>query len=469
MDGGCVHTSGVFLQGDPDDGEEDPCFDENGILKTSLEELFDEDGPSPDRDGDGVDFDIDGDGYDGEDPPNGPATGALNDDLDCVDTLTGVRLGGLRPGGLPVPDGEPESCFEAGGELRRTLFEEADGCRHEIFLPGARNGQEDSCYTEADELKPERLAVMGGCMQITYLEGYRDAVEDSCYDADDVFKRTTLAELFDEDDGQPVDDDDDGLVDEDGTESNADFRAACEAFGRKAGLSDVENMFTADGGCDLTRAVIASVNKKAQAKGLDKFYKADDEGYPDASLALQGDSEIYEYGTEPRQVVVEEIFTVMCDQGMVLDTESGQCVREEQAEALAAFRDGRLDEMLQSSNGSSVNPYTLMGFTFAPPRVRWGIFYKEELDLALHHHPLRGQDRLRLRHRRRVPLAHGGQFHRSAGIGAGRRGFLLCYSNSAEKLQHRRLHPILPRSWHGRCCLLPAVCLPQCLRPGGWR
>lgn len=384
--GGCVHEQGIFLTGDPDDGIEDRCFDENGVLRTSLEELLDEDGPSPDQDGDGSDFDIDGDGYDGEDPRTPGDGEAVNDDRDCIDTVTGIHLGGLRPDLTTWPDGEPESCFDLAGKLKETLTalseDEGGGCSHQIFRAGFEDSMEDNCYTADNEPRQGRIPTTGGCIQITYLEGTQDGTEDSCYNADNSL-RITLAEMLDEDDGNPVDDDNDGLFDEDGAESDTDFQAACETFGRKAGLTNVDGLFTADGSCDLTRAVVAGANRKARKLGHDNVYNADDNGYTVATVAAQPGNPSYDYGTEPRQVVIEEVFTVICDEGTVLDSESGQCVAEEQAAALAAFYRGEVNTASTLMARQTPPPYTLMGFTFSPPRVRWGLFYKEEIDLWL--------------------------------------------------------------------------------------
>ncbi|NIS10918.1 MAG: hypothetical protein GWN97_02995, partial [Thermoplasmata archaeon] len=64
---------------------------------------------------------------------------------------------------------------------------------------------------------------------------------------------------------------------------------------------------------------------------------------------------------------------------MVLDDETGQCIPESQTAALAAYREARSTASVTQS--TFYQDEAMMGFTFAPPRVRWGIFYKEELDL----------------------------------------------------------------------------------------
>ncbi len=77
INGGCAHANGTLLSGDPDDGVEDDCYDAGGNLKTTLQELMDEDGP------DAIDDDFDGSV---NEDPSGDADGDgdPNDDHDCV-------------------------------------------------------------------------------------------------------------------------------------------------------------------------------------------------------------------------------------------------------------------------------------------------------------------------------------------------------------------------------------------------
>jgi len=371
-EGGCVHENGLFLEGvsppvDEDgDGQpdENACYFADGQLKTSLDELVDEDGPSPDRDGDGVYFDIDGDGTDGEDPPE---TGEypVNNDRDCVDMVTSKHWGGAI-----IADGAPESCFDTSGTLKQTLVVAFYGCE---TADGTFVAEED-CY-DGDVILPGLTPIPSGCRHTesdTFLEGDPDdGLEDACYDASGVLK-TTLAELINEDDGLPVDDDNDGMTDEDGPESTETFAESCRRVGHEAGLTDTSDMITDDGGCDLTRVVVRRANRKAQENGAGKPYKADDQGYVDP--ALEGEDL---YGEEPRQVTIVEDITILCESGMVLDEETGQCIPDEQVAALEQYR----ANAAPITNATAMNTYAMMGFTFAPPRVRWGIFYKEELDL----------------------------------------------------------------------------------------
>jgi hypothetical protein len=329
VEGGCRHVpTGTLLQGAPDT-EEDDCYDASGTLKTSLVELIDEDGESPWtlRTVDGREvkvYDVDGDGSYGEDGFNGVKDG-INDDGDCVDRVTGKHLGAA-------------ACYDASGALRATLEPLEGGCRH----------VESGATFEGDPV---------------------DGAEDACYDSAGVLK-TTLAPLIDEDDGEPVDDDDDGEFDEDGPGAPPPgFQADCRQLGRNAGLPDshVDAMVTADGGCDLTPVIVKKVNEKVGKKA----FQTDDPGAPPEDE----DAPPIEYGAETRAVDLTEEVTITCDQGMELDDATGQCIESTQVTALAQAR----AQLLAPAATGSVRDDAMMGFTFVPPRVRWGLFYKEEV------------------------------------------------------------------------------------------
>ena len=372
--GGCVHDNGTFFPGDRQDGLEDDCFDAGGNVKNTLVELVDEDGPSPDNEivGDGI-YDIDGDGFDGEDPP---AQGGypVNDDRDCVDTITGLHL-------------RDNACFD-GFDLMQTLEFAYFGCNDSAgeYVEGdAYDGLEDDCYESGGEPKPVMAPIAQGCVHRetgTFIEGDPgDGIVDDCFDAAGRLK-TTLAELIDEDDGMAVDDDGDGYTDEDGRETPMDFEQACYAKARTISDNpnfDVTGIYTQDGGCNLTRPMIVSVDKNGRAQsGGKKGYKADDQGYfEDCNDDICKDA--VEYGFEPRTLVIEEDFTVLCEKNKVLDEPTGQCIPEAQEAALADYRVSM--QHSPTAQDISLNKYAMMGFTFSPPRVRWGVFYKEEIDL----------------------------------------------------------------------------------------
>ena len=70
-DGTCTHRDGSVFFGDATDGVEDDCWDDKDVLKTTLVESIDEDGPES--------LDNDGDGLVNEDAPDG-----INNDDDCI-------------------------------------------------------------------------------------------------------------------------------------------------------------------------------------------------------------------------------------------------------------------------------------------------------------------------------------------------------------------------------------------------
>jgi len=370
--GGCVHDNGTFFPGDRQDGLEDDCFDAEGNIKNTLVELIDEDGLSPDNDNDGI-YDIDGDGFDGEDPPAQDGYPG-NDDRDCVDTITGQHL-------------RDNGCFE-GFDLRQTLTVAWFGCKdstREYVEGDPYDGVEDDCYESGGTPKPAMTPIAQGCLHRetgTFFEGDPgDGIMDACYDASGKL-RTTLAELIDEDDGMAIDDDGDGYFDEDPRETPMDFEQAC--YAKAISISgnpnfDMTGVYTQDGGCDLTRPMIVNVNKRAMAQPEGKkAYKADDQGYyEDCNDDVCKDA--VEYGFEPRTLVIEEEFTVLCGENEVLDEPTGQCIPEDQEVALADYRASMQHSL--TARDISLNKFAMMGFTFAPPRVRWGLFYKEEIDL----------------------------------------------------------------------------------------
>ncbi len=388
---GCRHENGTFFYGPWDedgDGEpaENDCWDADGNLKTTLVELIDEDGASPDNNpSDGGLFDIDGDGLDGEDPPNSDGY-AVNDDQDCIDTVTGRHL-------------RAAECF-INGNLRQTLSTAYYGCENgngEFLEEDPYDGIEDQCYDGSGAPQPSTTPLAEGCFHClaegcefaggaTFFEGeYPPADEDNdgtvdendCYFADGTLKNT-LAELVDEDDGLAIDDDADGLFDEDGPDTPADFQQDCHNMAKRLADDDgfdTTGVYTNDGGCDLTRAIIVGANKASLVKNGKKVYKADNQGRFDDSVG--GDAT--EYGYETRSLVIDEDFTVLCTDEEVFDDLTGQCILETQESALQAYR--ATMSMAPAELDGSLKNYAMMGFTFAPPRVRWGLFYKEELDL----------------------------------------------------------------------------------------
>jgi hypothetical protein len=157
-----------------------------------------------------------------------------------------------------------------------------------------------------------------------------------------------------------------------------DFETACYAKAKKiAGddAFDTTGIYTEEGGCDLTRAAIVKINKKCKNSKDEKCFKADDQGYYDETEAANGNK----YGEEERQIVMEETVTVMCEDGMQLDDVTGQCVPDEQVDELKAFRATHAMSAASITGVTVDDEYVMMGFTFAPPSIRWGLFYTEEV------------------------------------------------------------------------------------------
>ncbi len=338
---------------------------------------------------------------------------AVNDDRDCLDVVTGERRGGYRSPSLPptpdslVPDGDPASCFDAAGQLKRTLARAPGGCLHEsgrLLLGDPADDVEDDCFEEGGALKtsleelldedgPESIDDDGDGLQAEDPAGDADGDGNpnddhdcmnpqgvvlrgaDCLDPDGAL-REGLAELVDEDGEDALDQDGDGRVNEDPQVQDLD--AACRDFGAargmRAGLGDAGVGDT----CDLTRAVIVAVNDEAVRRHGRKIYNADDEGRPDPAAGG-----VVDFGSERRRVVLTETFTLACEDGLLLV--DGQCASEAAAPpggiALRGGDGDRLagdaaapDASLPAAAGpdGTVASQVMMGFTFAPPVLKWG-------------------------------------------------------------------------------------------------
>ena len=341
---------------------------------------------------------------------------ASNEDKDCLDRITGERMGGLLDPSLPpapdnlIPDGAAGSCFDAGGDLRVNLVEEAGGCRHEsgAFIQGDPiDGVEDECYEEdgtfrgtsleelIDEDGPEDIDNDNDGMTGEDPEGDSDGdgnVNDDgdCMDEDgNIFRDAAcldasgallegLAFLEDEDGPDRIDQDGDGGIDED--PPIADTGMACRNFGAgrglKAGLGDM-----AGDECDLTRAVIVAANEKTMAEHGVKMFMADDDGNFDPTASGQ-----VEFGQERRKVVLTETFTIECEEGAELV--AGQCVTPPPAGAAGPGGAGEhssgvspmganlslssMSQMPAAVMNGTLEDQVMMGFTVAPPAIKWG-------------------------------------------------------------------------------------------------
>lgn len=165
---------------------------------------------------------------------------------------------------------------------------------------------------------------------------------------------------------------------------------SCASFGKGKGTT-----VGTDGQCDLTREMRLAVNEKFKKKAEDTH---DDKGKPLTSkkkafhVDANGDclaSDVAEdatvkCGAEARQQKFKERFSIECPDGFSYDGK--RCVKLKSLEAasfdksavfVASERRG-----LQKTT-SSFEADVMMGFTFAPPRVRWGYEYSEDVCIDL--------------------------------------------------------------------------------------
>ena len=190
------------FRGDSTNNMEDDCFDENNQLKTALVEQIDED-----------DFDD------------------INLDNDCVDA-TGKVFGG--------PAGSANSCFDVDMELKSGL------------QLTSQEDPEDDVNNDFD-CENEDGNRFGG-----FPPTDSPADPHSCFDDSGMLK-TGLFELTDEDGAEVIDNDGDGMLNEDPPEN---FKTNCEASGGvfMAGPDTTEG--TSDDECDMTGAVVTMTNGK---------------------------------------------------------------------------------------------------------------------------------------------------------------------------------------------------------------
>jgi len=332
-----------------------------------------------------------------------------NDDRDCVDRVTGEHLGGYDDPNGPadpvnlIPDGDPRSCFDASGALKATLTAEPGGCRHDdgTFLEGDPHDKvEDECYDQKGRLKTslEEMIDEDGPEVIDDDEDGlidedgpgdmdgdgRDNDDDDCMDPQGAILRGAdcidpatgtvydgWVELVDEDGPDAIDQDGDGRINED--PPSEDFEDSCRNFGVAQGLPPGLGDVAGPDECDTTRAAIVAINKRAVEDpnfGM-KVYKADDQGNLDPNVGM------VEFGQERRKVTVDETFAIRCRGNEELI--GGECVRQAHPGPGMA-----LGLPVSAVSGStSQSRLAMMGFTFAPPVVQWGIRVREEVCIDL--------------------------------------------------------------------------------------
>lgn len=249
-----------------------------------------------------------------------PGSQGINNDRDCIDTATRERHGGwvLDDSGNRVPN--PDSCFdEVTGGLKTTLTRLQDGtdrCAH-------ANGKLYS-KQECDDLH-----------------------------------LTTLEELIDEDGVDGLDQDQDGIIDEDPPDLDTGDSLCHQNGGEPVAGVDGES-------CDFGKEVRRRAQEqfaKDQPHGKKKLFKINDstgECDPDA----EGE---FPCGEEPREIEIEETMELSCPPGGIY--EDDRCLIPP-----AGAKGAKALEYVRNVAGSdTVVDYAMMGFTFAPPVLKWGI------------------------------------------------------------------------------------------------
>jgi hypothetical protein len=260
-----------------------------------------------------------------------PGSEGINNDKDCIDTASGVRHGGYVLDEQGNKIWNPDSCFDETGALKKTL-----------------------------------TLVEGGTGECAHANGKVYSAEE-CQE----LNLTTLEELIDEDSpkeagGPPVDGDQDGNVDD--VPELGTANSPCMQHG------GVPVVGSNGESCDFTQAVRKKLNQDALAQlppgKQKKLFKINDTtGECDSSA----DGE-YECGQEPREVELEETMELSCPPGGIMEEDRCLIPPPGQDGALAA-----LAVRTSSEGTATVADYAMMGFTFAPPVLKWGIF---EVDRA---------------------------------------------------------------------------------------
>lgn len=339
-------------------------------------------------------------------------TTADNEDRDCIDRVTGERFGGPV-----VQDGDESSCFDANGTLKETLSpapDQENACLHtsgRLLFGDPTDFFEDDCFDESNSLKSTSLEELidedGGEGLDNDADGLFDedppdgvnndgdcenpsegvfARGDACFEGGVV--KAGWVELVDEDGPDPEDLDGDGVddVDQDG-DGRFDEDGAQPASDPCIELGGEQNPDT--GECDLTRFVVKMVNEKAMETLQQKVYCADEEGNEleeDCSKSTDNSlKKAARYGDESRMLALTELFTVECEDE---DAElvDGVCVVPEGSDDSGPLNGQFETAAVHFDAGSSVSTSTeraMMGFTFAPPVLKWGYSLVEEACIPL--------------------------------------------------------------------------------------
>ena len=167
----------------------------------------------------------------------------------------------------------------------------------------------------------------------------------------------------------------------------------CLNFGMSKGLPPGLGDLQADGTCDVRRALVVKVNQHAKntdappgkTKNKKKAFDADDNGNcADPAAPLDGDAAV-KCGQEAHQQTITESIDIVCRAPFVYV--DGQCAKAEDpndpiAAQVLANHTFAIPQLLNAQT-TSVTKQAMMGFTFAPPEIRWGIFYEEDVCVDL--------------------------------------------------------------------------------------
>lgn len=290
---------------------------------------------------------------DGGDPQNNAAglhvrrivtanSTAINNDLDCVDTLTLKHHGGFVRDengntllGQTYPNGHEQSCFDAQGTLKQNLEVIAGGCRH----PNGATYETSECqarnYTTLEELKDEDPPA---------------SAAEPAYDRDG-----------------------DGVSGEDGPDI-ADTAGMFSVAANETPCARKGGVLLEDGSCDFGRMVRLDIKKKMKDHG--KGWKIDANGDCDANA--DGDVEC---GKEARRITRTEWYALRCPEGA--EYVDGRCLVPTPPEELARLRESGdmiAPEMVLASTAEPIASDTaMMGLTWALPKVEWGINEVQEV------------------------------------------------------------------------------------------
>jgi len=332
-------TPMVVFGGDPTDGLDDDCFDVNDDLKEDKQELIDEDGPSDDFKvsctSRGGNFDM--------------VSGEC--DLTPVVIMTANNKSKEKTGNTFNPD---KDC------------EDADKNRLGI-LPEIKD---DSILLDEDENLNKNLDLHFG-------------IEGSCFDSDgELIEGFTPLTGEDPVDGLNNDGDCVQIVlDQSGKPKleNGEFIAKTGII--LVGDACFDNFDTPD---EKIKDGFAELIDEDDAGGK-KLYKADNDGNKNPNAKGQ-----MEYGKEKRRIVLEEIYIVELPEEAIGNNENQGITQtnwssddsgflEKISSSFSSFFDFFTKGIPEANaDQAPVEKNVIMGFTFAPPNLKWGIDYKKE-------------------------------------------------------------------------------------------